>query len=289
MAAVLLATLLAGCVGGGGGDDPGTLRAQAQAALARWSDAVAAAGGASSVVPVGELTRQVGDWELNVGDNNKPALMAGLVDPGGKLPAGTPPDAVVTWPDGTTATVPVMSAEQAVAAIRTVPADARCDDCTPLRIVGAELTTGQIDTSRGPATGPLWQFTIAGTAVKVSRVAIANAVTVVPPPWDPSHPNVGMYIDEASGSVGGRQLTVAFVGAPDTGDKPCGEDYTTEAVESELAVVVIVYRHPHVNVGGGCLGIGATRTAIVALASPLGNRTVLQVLDGTPVSVQLVP
>ncbi len=41
---------------------PGSQR-QAQAALVRWADAVAAAGGQSSVVLVGELTAQVGDWE----------------------------------------------------------------------------------------------------------------------------------------------------------------------------------------------------------------------------------
>ena len=38
-----------------------------------------AAGAQAAVTPVGELTGQIGDWEAAVGDNNKRALMAGLI------------------------------------------------------------------------------------------------------------------------------------------------------------------------------------------------------------------
>ena len=127
-----------------------------------------------------------------------------------------------------------------------------------------------------------------GTAVRVTRVAIANPITVVPPPWDPNNPPVGLAIDSASGTVGGRQLTVAFVGAPLPGDQACGEDYSAESVESDLAVVVIVTRHPHAAFGA-CSAIGAPRTATVELASPLGERAVLEVQEGLPVPVALTP
>jgi hypothetical protein len=99
---------------------------------------------------------------------------------------------------------------------------------------------------------------------------------------------LGLAIDSASGSVSGTELTVAFVGAPDPGDKPCGEDYTAEAVESDLAVVVIVTRHPHLTIGG-CSAVGARRTAIATLAAPLGYRVVLDLQQGTPVQVALAP
>ena len=88
--------------------------------------------------------------------------------------------------------------------------------------------------------------------------------------------------------MGGTELTVAFVGAPDPGDKPCGEDYTAEAVESDLAVVVIVTRHPHVTVGA-CTAVGARRTATATLAAPLGDRVVLDLQQGTPVPVVVDP
>ena len=276
---------LGGCIGNA--DDTAKLRQQAQAALARWADAVAAAGGPPAVVPVGELTGQVGDWEAAVGDNNKSALGAGLVEAGIDLPAATPPDGEVQWQSGTTVTVPLLSAQQAVIAIQG-GATAPCDDCTAMRITGARLTTRQIETTRGPATAPVWEFAVEGTAVKVTRVAIANAVTVVPPPWDPNDPPVGISIQSATGTVGRRELTVTFVGAPLPGDQPCGEDYTTEAVESGLAVVAIVIRHPHLTLGG-CTAIGATRTASIELAAPLGERAVLEVQEGRPVPVVLTP
>ena len=53
-------------------------------------------------------------------------------------------------------------------------------------------------------------------------------------------------------------------------------------------MVVIVVRHPALTFGA-CLGAGATRTALAELAAPLGDRTVLQVYDGTPVRMVLDP
>jgi hypothetical protein len=213
--------------------------------------------------------------------------MAGQVEAAASLPAEVPPDGDVRWQDGTTATVPVISARQAVGAIQT-GAGNKCDDCASLPITGARLTIGPIETSRGPATGPIWEFTVQGTAVKVTRVAIANLIAVEPPPWDPNDPPVGLAIDSAEGTVGGRELTVSFTGAPLPGDQPCGEDYTAEAVESELAVVVIVIRHPN-GAAGACLLAGALRTARVELAAPLGERAVLEVQQGLPVPVRLTP
>jgi hypothetical protein len=271
----------------GNADDPAKLQQQARAALVRWADAVAATGGRSPVVLVGEPTGQVGDWELEVGDNNKPALMAGMVEGDASLPAEAPPDGEVRWQDGTTASVPLNSAQQAVAAIRAGSPEP-CSDCTPLRITAARLTTGPIETSRGPATAPVWEFTVQRTAVRVTRVAIADLITVVPPPWNPNDSPVGLAIGSASGTVNGRELTVAFVGAPRPGDQACGEDYTAEAVESDLAVVVIVTRHPH-EVIGACTAVGAPRTATVELAAPLGKRAVLEAQQGLPVPVVLTP
>jgi hypothetical protein len=116
LAAIAVAPILVGCVGNA--DEPAKIPQHAHDALARWADAVAAAGGPSAVVLVGEQTGQVGDWELKVGDNNKSALMTGMVEGDARLPAGVPPDGEVRWQDGTTASVPLKSAQQAVAAIK---------------------------------------------------------------------------------------------------------------------------------------------------------------------------
>jgi hypothetical protein len=275
-ALVLVATMaLAGCAFAPGATDPAPAHQRARAVLSAWAEAVAAAGEHATVTPVGELTGQIGDWEEAVGDNNKRALMAGMVASASPLSEEAPPDGEVTWQDGTTTNVALASAQQAIVAIESTT-EAPCSDCTMLLVTDAQLTSGPIQTSRGPATAPIWEFTLQGTAVKVTRVAIANPLVVAP---DEGGWGLGLAIDSASGSVSGTELTVAFVGAPDPGDKPCGEDYTAEAVESDLAVVVIVTRHPHVTIGA-CSAVGARRTAAATLAAPLGDRVVLDLQQG---------
>ena len=76
--------------------------------LSAWADAVAAAGEHAAVTPVGELTGQIGDWEEAVGDNNKRALMAGMVASDSPLSEEAPPDGEVAWQDGTTTKVPLL-------------------------------------------------------------------------------------------------------------------------------------------------------------------------------------
>ncbi len=287
IAAVALAAGSSGCALLPSRDDSARLHQQAQAALTRWADAVAAAGGPSAFVPVGEPTGQVGDWEESVGENNKPALMAGLVEAAVSLSAETPPDGELRRQDGSSETVRLISAQQALSGLKADATGSPCPECVPLRITGARLTSGTVETSRGPAEVPVWEFTLQGTTVRVTRVAIADRVTVVPPPWDPNNSPVGISIDSANGTVGGRQLTVGFVGAPSPGDQGCGADYTAEAVESPTAVVVIVTEHPHAGLFEACTAVGARRTAEVELSEPLGERTVLEVKEGRPVAVVL--
>jgi hypothetical protein len=277
--------VLAGCGGLAGATDPAAARSRADEVLAGWATAVAAAGAGSPVTPVGDLTGQVGDWEPEIGDNNKIALMAGMVVSTDALPAERPRDGEVAWTDGTTTAVPLLSPQEALVAIAS--GSEPCSDCQGIVITAARLTSGTIETTRGPATAPIWEFTVQGTAVRVTRVAIANPVVVAPSDGDPQ---IGLAIDSAEGSVSGNTLTVAFVGAPNAGDQSCGEDYTAEAVESDLAVVVIVTRHPHVSLlGVSCSAVGARRTASATLAAPLGERAVLDVQRGTPVPVELAP
>lgn len=264
-------------------------RQQAEAELARWAAAVGAGGGAPAFVPVGELTGQIGDWEETVGDNNKSALMAGLVVAAVDLPADAPGQAEVRWDDGTTRTMATISAEQALEELRAAGVP-QCPECVPLQVIAARLSTASYQTSRGPATAPAWEFKLDGTSVVVTRIALAanDGVVVRPPPWDPNNAPSGISVESATGTVGGSELTVAFIGAPDTGDKPCGADYTTEAVESDTAVVIIVV--PHSNAfGGACTAVGARRVATVNLAKPLGDRAVLEVKEGLPIPVTLTP
>jgi hypothetical protein len=258
------------------------VHAQAWAALDRWAAAAQGAAG-SEIAIVGAATGQVGDWEEAVGDNNKRALMAGLVRVAADLPKDSPPPGFVAWADGTSTPVTVPSAAEALDAIAR-SAGGPCGECRPLEVTSARLVTGPVETTRGRATVPIWQFTIQGSRVLITRVAIAGPVTPQPPPWNANNPPVGISIDSAVGLPADARLIVSFVGAPDPGNKACGADYTAEAVESDLAIVLIVTEHAF-PFGGACSAVGAIRTATVQLASPLGRRAVLEVKEGRPVKV----
>lgn len=103
-----------------------------------------------------------------------------------------------------------------------------------------------------------------------------------PPPWDPYDPPLGLSVESVKVLDGGRSLVAAFTGAPNPGTEPCGIDYEAEAVESDLAVVIIILKHPH-SAFQTCPSVGAPRTATVQLAAQLGDRTVLEVREGRPV------
>ena len=268
--------------------DPGTdwVQVKAQSALTRWATAVAASGGQRAFVQVGDPTGQVGVWEEAVGQNNKPAVMAGLVEVSADMPAEKPPDGQVQWSDGTTRMVKLGSALDAASALRGLRGG-DCPGCAPVQLTGARLTTGQVDTSHGPATVPMWEFTVKGSAVLLTRVAIDPAATVVLPPWDPIGAPFTLSIMSASGTVDGRDLMVKFIGAENSADKPCGVDYSAEAVESATAIVVILSSRNN-PIPVACTLMGFERTAVAKLAAPLGDRAVLNVQDGAPVPVVLI-
>ncbi|MGH2465347.1 MAG: hypothetical protein ACRDGI_07795, partial [Candidatus Limnocylindrales bacterium] len=244
---LLAVVLLGGCslFGPASSTDVAGRRSQAAALLARWTAALPTANGSPAFVPIGELTGQVCDWELAVGDNNKVALMAGAIEAAVTLPAQTPANATVRWDDGTSWTAPTISAAQALAAIQGGHGAPTCPGCVSLRVTGAQLSTARIETSHGMASAPAWEFAIAGTAVRVTRIAVAPAaiVAIDPGSLGSSGGWVGPSIQSATAQAAGLALTVTFVGAPDPGDKPCGADYSAEAAESSTAVAVFVIEH----------------------------------------------
>lgn len=290
VAAALLASTLVGCGRHSPSGPDGRLVEQAQRALERWDTAVAAAGGRPVFAPVGQRTGLIGTWEPEVGDNNKGSLMAGKVVATVGLPAAPAPTAEIRWHDGTTHAAPVSSADDTLRQLVAEGDSASCPECVPLEVTGARLGSAPVQTSRGSATAPVWEYTLRGTAVRITRVAVAPSasVTVTPPAWDPVNAPAGLAVEAASTTVGARDLTVRFTGAPGPASQPCGADYTARAVESANAVVVIVIEHPHPH-DGACLLLGAARDATVELAAPLGERAVLEVVQGLPVPVTILP
>jgi hypothetical protein len=250
---------------------------QANDALQRWADAVQKSGGAT-ITFVGALTGQIGDWEKAAGGNDKVALLSGLVSVPTPLSDEVPSRGKVNWVDGSSVDVDVLSASAALADL-IADGNGDCTDCNPLVVTDANLATSLVETSIGPAEAPVWVFTLKGTAVRVTRVAVDPSITVEPPPYNADNPPEGISIDAAYGKPDSRKVTVTFAGSP------CA-DYTTEAVESDLAVVVIVLEQPDPTASNGCARLESrSETKTVNLADPLGKRAVLEVRQGLPVPV----
>ena len=282
-----IALAVSGCMGGPG-ENTDRLHAQASAALARWDAAAKSAGGGVAFVPTSDTTLFVGeDWGPNIdGGAAKLALMSGYFKATITLPTDTPSDGQIRWNDGTALATSVLSAQAAFQAM--TANGSSCSDCTvPLTVTSATLTTATFETSRGKAIAPAWEFTLKDTPVKIDQVAVATeTITVAEPSWDPYNAPIGTRIDSATIDVTGLVLTANFVGAGGNANQSCGADYTAEAVESDTAVVVIIHAKTHVSLlGEACDAVGHFRTAQVTLAKPLGNRAVLEVQTGMPVSV----
>jgi hypothetical protein len=284
--ALACALTSAGCVQARAPVGQDQLRDRADEVLARYEAAATKAAGDQTFVPVGELTGQLGDWEPGVGENGKSALLSGQLKAVAPLPAAPSTTGRVAWPDGASRSVTLLSGAQALAQLVSTAGSSDCSGCTPLQVTGAELITGSVETSRGTAEVPLWAFSLRGTRVRVTRLAVRpqEAVRVVPPPWDPHDSPGGIAVERARLARDGVTLTVTFTGAPGPASEPCGADYTAEPVESSTAVVVIV-RQQRAAGEYACSAVGARRNATAALSRPLGSRTVLDVVQGLPVPV----
>ncbi len=277
--------VLAGCGGGPGAGGRDKLREQADRVLAQF-DRAAKGAEDGGFVPVGDLTGQVGDWEPEVGANNKIAVLTGHLTAVASLPPAPKPIGQIVWPDGATHAVGLLSAAETLDQVVTTVDSTDCSGCVPVQVTGAELIQGQVQTSRGAAQAPVWAFTLRGTKVRVTRLAVhpQQIVRATPPTPDPNDPPSGIVVSAATVSSDGLTLTVSFVGAPGPASQPCGADYTAEPVESDAAVAVIVREQ---GAGGfqSCSAIGAFRTAVATLSRPLGTRTVLEVVTGAAVAV----
>lgn len=288
---MLLTAGLAIALAGGCGPTPApvddsaqdSLRRLADDALARYDQAVALATGQTRFVPAESLNSQIGTWEAHNVEHER-ALRSGRIHAAADLPAAPEPTGAVVWSDGHTLVLPLLAAEPALQALAADGAS-DCPGCPPLEAVKARLITRRVDTSRGVATAPAWEYTLRGTGVRVVRVAVepAGILDLVPPAGGPTDVPA-IAVEAAVTKAGSTELTVRFNGVPHPGGQPCGADYRGEAVESANAVVVLV--HESRTPAKDCPSDAATRETTVALAAPLGARAVLEPLLGRSVPVR---
>lgn len=215
--------------------------------------------------------RQIPAWVNRSSHNGAWRLAA-------KLPADSPGDADVRWPDGEVSQVPLITAASAYAEF-SKPADLIEEECPAkgcrvLRVTGAELGKVPLETSRGTIQVPAWLFTVEGVEQKKVHVAVApSAVTARP--------------ERVRGDIEGVMAFDLVADKPHElllryGYGACDTVYGARAYETEQLVVVDVDEKA-ANSGEPCPAILKTATTTVRLTRPLGDRLVLDSGAGLPV------
>jgi hypothetical protein len=263
------------------------MRQQAHDILDRWEAAYAAA-----KQPVFIPLTPFGPGVVGLsGSENEKEIADHQFRLDGPVPLDAPVGAQLSWPSGQTRAITALTATQAFDAM-TARYRTECGGCSPtgtIRVTGARLTTAPIDAIDGPVTVPAWEFTLDGYQARLVMPAVPATEALVPPeaPWDSAHPPLGLSFLTAKSTSDGRTVTIDLVGAQFGADKPCGKDYTLEAVTSIHAVVIIVRTVDYKGLGGfgGCNAMGFPRIASIQLPEALGNRVLLEGTTGHPATV----
>jgi hypothetical protein len=115
-----------------------------------------------------------------------------------------------------------------------------------------------------------WELAGADTTV----MALTNVnVPLVPRPEQETAAN-----DQTIHSASSRDISVGFVGGPIDG--PCAWDYEARAIETAHGVVVTVFGHARSSTPIACTLEGLSRTTVVTMDAPLGDRALFDGATG---------
>lgn len=183
------------------------------------------------------------------------------------------------YPDGTKVEIDLLSAAAAFKAMDR--GDAGCPDCTTLEVTGAQLGKAPLRTSRGVATVPVWQFTVAGLSAPVGRVAVPpESITPLPTPSVPAMTS-GQPLAGAQDLVAVNGSEIEFrlgVGA-------CDRDIKGLVWEdSEVVVIGGSYAPPPRD--QACTMQLVLHPVKVTTGSPVGSRLIIDALSGAPVTLR---
>lgn len=199
-------------------------------------------------------------------------------------PPSAAPAGIVTWPDGSSLKVPVLSEARAFSAMKN-NTEGRCPSCvtTPLAVTTAKPTTMKVPTSRGSATVPAWAFTLQGVSTPVIQAALPPGSYVTEysyrAPTEKLGPLGKAFVGaaEATGSADSRILTLML------GSSPC--DTTWGDLVAEVGDVVVAGGWMHdPQPDAACPASLIMRSVTVRLAAPLGDRVILDAATGLPVA-----
>ncbi|WP_432866621.1 hypothetical protein [Microbispora rosea] len=200
----------------------------------------------------------------------KLAFIAGRWELDTDLRGNAPSRGEIRWLDGTTMTVPLLTASAAYEQMSVPNPHQKCapGECGLLTVIGARLGEVQIQTSRGPAVVPAWQFNVREVPGTFSRVAIPLTARLTPPPALGAAEINGYQPGE------GTALRLEYISGS------CDESHGVHSFEADDLVVVDLDVE---TVDRVCTALGVVETAEVTLTKPLGNRIVLDGSSGLPV------
>ncbi|MFF4649074.1 hypothetical protein [Streptomyces sp. NPDC001380] len=249
------------------------------AAVARaWPGSAAERAWRSGYHPLGALSVPPEGGFRDVADRR--AFDGGLFELRAALPRSGGPEGAVVWADGSRASVGVLSARDAYAGLtRLRPAcSARCTGHR-LVVTAVRPGTARLATSRGRATVPAWLFTVRGYDRPVVRVATAGNGPALGALPEAEYSGPGREAVEyvAPAAPGDRRLTVG------TGHGGCATGWGVRVYETDRVVVVGGWSR---DAGGPCTSELLVDPVTVALARPLGSRTVLDAVTAAPLEAR---
>lgn len=234
----------------------------------------------SGFTPLGDLT-VFSDRGFAPNGNLKASFGNGYVRADVPLPTTTG-TGTVTYADGTTQSVPTLSALDAYDAMvppqvgDCPPRRGTTDTCDWARVTAATWGTTRVETTRGPATVPAWLFTISGLDDPVARVAVApTGMTQLPEPIIDEAPPAGLR--SAQGLLGVNGTTVRF----QLGLGACDRDARSLVWESP-DIVVVGGTASDPDPGTACLAMLELRPVSVTTATALGGRPIVDAATGQP-------
>ncbi|AUG76621.1 hypothetical protein CFP65_1742 [Kitasatospora sp. MMS16-BH015] len=222
-------------------------------------------------------------WEPSEGfhsGDDKFAFYASKLELHTALPPAAPnATTTVTWADGTHLALPELTADQVFRSLSEGRPDCR-NHCHPLAVTAVRPGTRQVDTSRGQATVPVWEFTLAGYTQPFAYPAVTPQQTTVQVPPTTPYPVIRDATDAlwSGTSPDGRTIHAQVI-------VHCAALDSAEAYETATAVVLIAHLHStletHRPPAVACAG-GSLAPVDIRLQRPLDTRAVLDLVSGAP-------
>lgn len=248
--------------------------------LAAWDKALGAIAGRPIIVTF-DLSGQIGNWSSAEGDNNKQAELGGMMLAGADVQAASAPaPRDIRWADGTTRRTQVLSPAATLTALISSRSGS-CDGCTPILLAHLRLIHTTVQTTFGPATIPAWSFTVRGSAVRLTQVAVAAAdfPEVKGLPYGTTDPGMSESVQIDRGGA----LVLSFIAGPPASAGPCGRDYIGRVIESDQAMAVVLDQLPRSEPADpdlACAAAGVNRTVRIVPPHPLGARVLIDGRSG---------